>query len=57
MNTDYIISTSPHLRCTYLLDNNKREQEWDRKTYQALFKVAKEHPDLCEVSRWKKSVT
>ena len=31
-------------------DNNKREQEWDRKTYQALFKVAEEYPDLCEVS-------
>jgi len=34
--------------CSYA-DNNKREQKWDADTYRALFKVAKEHPDLCEL--------
>lgn len=31
------------------IDHDKREQEWDRKTYIALKEFAKQHPDLVEV--------
>lgn len=42
---------SPWAGCNWcsFADNNKREQEWDRKTYEALFRVAKEYPNLCEL--------